>query len=96
MSDAELRELLLPSDLVVPDEYMIPIAELTGVLQTDLVMPVTKSDQMVRCIQHSADIVNSNTNELLLCLQMILSTYGHGDGEVDVRRLLSDAGEPPE
>lgn len=24
---------------------------------------------------------------------MILNTYGHGDGEVDVRRLLSDAGK---
>ena len=96
MSDAELRELLLPSDLVVPDEYTIPIAELTGVLQTDLVMPVTKSDQMV----------SSNTIDGVLWLekkfssfvlitrsQMILNTYGHGDGEVDVRRLLSDAGK---
>jgi hypothetical protein len=72
MSRQELKELLLPSDLVVPDEvaiffqchycfvicftpmyfscvhqFTISIGELTGVLQTDLLLPVTKTDQMV-------------------------------------------------
>ena len=78
MTAAELRELLLPSDLVIPDEvnfrvvdkcvpihtvsnyfllqisqYTIPLDQLTGVLQTDLVMPVTKSDQMVRLVNRT-------------------------------------------
>jgi hypothetical protein len=28
-------------------QYTIPIGELTGVLQTDLLMPVTKGDEIV-------------------------------------------------
>ena len=47
MSPVELKELLLPSDLMLPDEHSISIRDLTGVLQTDLLMPVTKSDQLL-------------------------------------------------
>lgn len=47
MSPVELKELLLPSDLMLPDEHSISIRDLTGVLQTDLLMPITKSDQLL-------------------------------------------------
>ena len=66
MNDAELRELLLPSDLVVPGEYTIPIAELTGVLQTDLVMPVTKSDQMVSHTTKTTHIIFMNNRSTIV------------------------------
>jgi len=46
MSKAELRDLLLPGDLSLPSDAHVSIAELTSVLQTDLVMPVTRDDQV--------------------------------------------------
>ena len=47
ISPAQLKELLLPSDLMLPGEHRVSIRDLTGVLQTDLLMPVTKSDQLL-------------------------------------------------
>lgn len=76
-------------------QYTIPIGELTGVLQTDLLMPVTKSDQMVMINVQFIDLIlvyfiHDYRHDCML--QMILNAYGRDDDEVDVRALLSDAG----
>jgi len=47
MSPAQLRDMLLPSDLCLPTDTMVSIAELSLVLQTDLVLPVTRDDQLM-------------------------------------------------
>lgn len=47
MSPATIKDFLLPSDLTLPGEYHISLKELIGVLQTDLLMPVTESDQVL-------------------------------------------------
>eukprot|EP01034_Spumella_vulgaris_P022749 gene22749-28907_t len=61
----ELRELLLPSDLVIPGEHSISLGELTGVLQTDLLMPVTRGDQELLMRQYGNDRGEIDVKDLL-------------------------------
>eukprot|EP01033_Poteriospumella_lacustris_P002265 gene2265-1656_t len=45
LTDIELRELLLPSDLMEPGDFKLPLSEISSVLQTDLLMPLSNYDQ---------------------------------------------------
>lgn len=78
MSTAELRELLLPSDLVLPDEHCIPIREFIGVLQTDLVMPITKNDQVLILNTYASTRKGGGSDD--------------NNDEVNVKNILLDAG----
>eukprot|EP01038_Epipyxis_sp_PR26KG_P004635 gene4635-6514_t len=60
LNPSELIELLLPSDVVDDDEENIPIGELTEVLHTDLVLPITKMDQrlLLQCYGNEKGEIN--------------------------------------
>lgn len=47
MEPEELRDLILPYDLNQPNEVFADLSHVTGVLQTDLLMPLTTNDQRV-------------------------------------------------
>ena len=54
MSPEQLRDMLLPSDLNLPSDVTVSIAELSLALQTDLVLPVTRDDQLAVLKQYGA------------------------------------------
>lgn len=60
-SPQEVRELMIPSDLAIPGHYFVPLKEVTDVLQTDLLFPITKQDQLVNflCIDHFIFVIKS-------------------------------------
>jgi hypothetical protein len=76
-------------------QYTIPIGELTGVLQTDLLLPLTKNDQIVSWQPWGFPLALLHLIPLTRCMygQMVLNSYGTSDNEVDVRAMLTDAGK---
>ncbi len=47
MTPAQMRDMLLPSDLCRPTDTIVSLEELTLFLQTDLVMPIERNEQLM-------------------------------------------------
>ena len=65
MTPVELRNLLLPLDLCLPSDTHTSMTELIYVLQTDLVLPVTREDQLMLLQEYGDDKGDVNVRALL-------------------------------
>jgi hypothetical protein len=89
MSPVELKELLLPSDLMLPDEHSISIRDLTGVLQTDLLMPVTKSDQLLLLRAYGTGVTDDEVDIRGLLSDAGIWSEGRGSGRDDNSKTIA-------
>lgn len=66
MHPSELRNLLLPMDLCLPSDTQVSVTDLIYVLQTDLVLPVPREDQLIILQEYGDSSGDINVRNLLL------------------------------
>ena len=93
MSPVELKELLLPSDLMLPDEHSISIRDLTGVLQTDLLMPVTKNDQLLLLRAYGTGVTDDEVDIRGLLSDAGIWSDGRGSRRDDNSKTIASTDE---